>query len=80
MKVNTGKPTTFNNIPAKPIMDNCDICTPHICNVYKNSVISNIVPNSLNMADIIPGHKKDDTTKKENYRPISIHLSVSKLA
>ena len=31
------------------------------------------------MADIIPGHKKDEKTKKENYRPISILPTVSKI-
>ena len=31
------------------------------------------------MADIIPGYKKDDKINKENYRPISILPSVSKI-
>ena len=31
------------------------------------------------MAEITPTHKKDETTLKENYRPISILPSVSKV-
>ena len=36
-------------------------------------------PDSLKLADITPTHKKDDTTHKQNYRPLSILPSVSKL-
>ena len=77
--LNTHKPTTFNNIPAKLIKENSDICTPHICNIFNNSIVSNNLPENLKRADIIPGHKKDDKTKKETYRPISILPSVSKI-
>ena len=31
------------------------------------------------MADISPAHKQDENTKKENYRPVSILPSVSKI-
>ena len=76
--LNTRKPTTFNNIPAKLIKENCDICT-HLCKIFNNSIISNTFPDNLKIADIIPGHKKDEKTKKENYRPISILPTVSKI-
>ena len=33
----------------------------------------------MKLADITPCHKKDDTTDKSNYRPISILPTVSKL-
>ena len=77
--LNTRKPTTVNNIPAKLIKENCDICTPHLCNIFNNSIISNTFPDNLKMADIIPCHKKDEKTKKENYRHISILPTVSKI-
>ena len=35
-------------------------------------------PKSLKQADITPVHKKDDTHDKDNYRTISILLSLSK--
>ena len=35
-------------------------------------------PNELKHADVTPAHKKDDTTKKTNCRPINILPSVSK--
>ena len=76
--LNTRKPTTFNNIPAKRIKENCDICT-HLCKIFNSSIISNTFQDNLKMADIIPGHKKDEKTKKEKYRPISILPTVSKI-
>ena len=45
--LNTRKPTTFNNIPAKLIKENCDICTPHLCKIFNNSIISNTFPDNL---------------------------------
>ena len=33
-------------------------------------VRENIFPDSLKFADITPVHKKDETTNKENYRPV----------
>ena len=33
-------------------------------------VRENIFPDSLKFADITPLHKKDETTNKENYRPV----------
>ena len=36
-------------------------------------------PTSIKYTDVIPIHKKDDKTHKENYRPISILPNLSKL-
>ena len=70
--LNTSKLTTCKNIPAKHLVLNCDICTPHKCNIL--TFLEN-----LKMADVNPAHKKDDKTMKENYRPISILPSVLKI-
>ena len=78
-KLNINKPTTFNNIPAKVLVENCDICSPFITKSYNDSILSNKFPEQLKKADITPAHKKDATTKKENYRPVSILPSISKI-
>ena len=39
----------------------------------------NILPDSLKFADITPVHKKDETTNKENYRPVSVLPLISKI-
>ena len=38
-----------------------------------------IFPSALKKADITPGHKKNETTLKDNYRPVSILPTVSKV-
>ena len=39
----------------------------------------NIFPDSLKLADITPVYKKDETTNKENYRPVSVLPLISKI-
>ena len=77
--LNTNKPTTYNNIPVKTLLENNDICSPFICKILNNSILNCTFPASLKMADITPAHKNDEMTAKENYRPISILPSVSKI-
>ena len=73
------KPTTFNSIPAKILYENKDTCALYICKMVNDSILHCEFPASLKNADIIPGHKKDERTRKNNYRPVSILPSVSKI-
>ena len=77
--LNVNKPTTFNNIPAKLIVETSDICAPFISSIYNESILSYNFPVSLKMADITPVHKKDERTAKTNSRPVSILPSISKI-
>ena len=77
--LNTNKPTTFNNIPAKILVENNEICSPFISKIYNDSILHTNFPEALKKADITPAHKKDERTSKENYRPVSILPSVSKI-
>ena len=38
-----------------------------------------IFPDSLKLANITPVHEKDETTDKENYRPVSVIPLFSKI-
>ena len=60
-------------------MDNKDISSKYIFKFNKERVCSNEFPNTMKMAEITPSHKKEDRTKKENHRLVSILLSVSKI-
>ena len=61
------------------LVENSDVCSIHISKIYNDSVFNHMLPNALKNADITPAHKKDETTKKDNYIPISILPSVSKV-
>ena len=73
------KPSTYNNIPAKIVVDTVDICSPIISKIYNDSILHKVFPGHLKIADITPAHKKEETTTKENYRPVSILPSISKI-
>ena len=55
--------------------------TYEILTDYINGAIvgENIFPDSLKFADITQVHKKDETTNKENYRPVSMVPLISKI-
>ena len=77
--LNPNKSIPFNDIPIN-IMKGCnDIISPYLTNLFNDSIESNIYPDSLKLAEVTPAHKKDETTNKNNYRPISLLPCVSKL-
>ena len=73
------KPTTYNNIPTSILVDNKDIISPIITEIYNNSRHNSNFPNSLKLADVTPAHKKEERTMKDNYRPVSILPPISKV-
>ena len=73
------KPTTYNNIPTKILVENCDIISPVITELFNNSKEKSEFPNVMKLADITPAHKKEERTMKNNYRPVSILSSTSKV-
>ena len=73
------KPTTYNNIPTWILSDNKDIISPFITEIYNACSHNSNFPNSLKLADVTPAYKKDDRTSKDNYRPVSILPSISKI-
>ena len=78
-QLNTSKPTTFNNIPVKILVDTNDIGSHFISKLFNDAVLNREFPATLKMAEITPAHKKDETALKENYRPISILPPISKI-
>ena len=46
---------------------------------FNNCILTNAFPNELTWADVIPVHKKDSSTDKSNYRPISLLPAFSKV-
>ena len=73
------KPTTYKNIPTKMLVENKDIISSIITEMYNDSRNSSNFPNALKLADVTPAHKKEERVKKDNYRPVSILPPVSKI-
>ena len=73
------KASPKDSIPAKIIKDNCDILARKLHIDFNFSIGTCTYPNNLKLADVTPIYKKGSHTDKENYRPVSILTSLSKV-
>ena len=73
------KASQKSDIPLKIIKENVDIISYFLYHNFNNSLSCATFPTSMKYADVIPIHKKDVKTDKENYRPISILPNLSKV-
>ena len=78
-KLDPKKTSQMNDIPVKVIKENKDIVAFFIHHNFNNSLSSSAFPTALKYADVKAVFKKDDKTNKENYRPISILPTLSKV-
>ena len=76
----TKKNGTFKNIPTRRIKDISDLCSPVLANIWNEEILLNKnFPENLKLADVTPIFKKKDKTFVENYRPISVIPTISKI-
>ena len=61
------------------LKDNVDIIAPILMEIFNSCIKNGTFPDELKLVDISPIFKSIDSTDKNNYRPISILRSVSKL-
>ena len=73
------KPTTFNNIPTRILVEHKDIISPVITEMFNTANRTSKFPNLLKLADVTPIHKKNERIIKGNYRNVSILPPVSKI-
>ena len=71
---------TFKNIATRRLKDVSDICSPILANIWNEEILLNkIFPENLKLADVSPIFLKKDQTFVENYRPLSVLPTVSKI-
>ena len=74
------KKWNFKNIPTRRLKDVSDICSPILANIWNGEILLNKnFPENLKLAGVSPILKKKDRTFVENYRPVSVLPTVSKL-
>ena len=61
-------------VPTRVLVENADIISPFITDIYNDSVLRSEFPTSLKLADVTPAHKKGDRVIEDHYRPVSILL------
>ena len=60
-------------------MKECDFSFGFLTNCINEAIKNKKFPDSLELPNIVPGHKKKDATDKANYRPVSILPLLSKV-
>ena len=73
------KASAENDIPKKVLIETSDVASHYLTKICNDSKNDHIFPESLKLVDVIPIHKKDESTTKENYRPVSLLPITSKL-
>lgn len=69
----------FDEIPISVVKAVNKDLSQVLCHLINSSFVSGIFPDQLKIAKVVPLHKKDDITNMQNYRPISILSSISKI-
>jgi len=74
------KSGVIGGIPSKYLKLSTGVSSNFLTEVWRNEVLAqNIFPEKLKLADVNPIHKKGDSTCVNNFRPVSVLPSVSKV-
>ena len=73
------KATKTDDISAKILKKNVNIYIKEITFIISDCIENGIFPDDLKLVDVSPIFKKEDSFKKEYYRPISIRPHISKV-
>ena len=68
-----------SDIPAKIIKGNIDVFADFLCTSINSSINSSLFPSCLKFADVTPFHNKGKKDLRQNYRPVSIVSTLSKI-
>ena len=79
LKLNTKKSSTNGSIPGTILKQSVETYLPFLTKAINLAITECEFPDKLKKSEVIPLYKKQDPLKKENYRPISLLLHVSKV-
>ena len=79
LNLSSKKATRKDNIPAKILKNSINAYLSELKILINNCVEKGVFPYDLELADIIPIFKKENSLNKENYRPVSILPHLSKV-
>ena len=77
--IDINKASSSDDVPISVLTSCSDIVSPFLKDISDTPFSNCESPRSLKLADISPIHKKDETYKKENYRPVSLLPVISKV-
>ena len=77
--LNVKKATGHDRIPPKLVKPAAGPLSHHLANIFNQCVDTSEFPDDAKQAEVVPLYKKDDNLNMENYRPVSILPSMSKV-
>ena len=78
-RLDSKKAAVKNDIPTRMLIEINEISSVFLTKIYNDSIEDQLFPGPLKEADVLPIHKKEERTKKVNYRPVSLLPAISKL-
>ena len=77
--LNSHKAYGCDNLSPLVLRECASQLSPSLALLFNLSMSAGVVPNQWKEANVVPIHKKGDTNNVENYRPVSLLSSVSKV-
>ena len=77
--LDSSKTTVFKSIPIKIFKNHVNAFAEKLTNLINHCILGCRSPDKLKYADISPAFKKGDKFDKQNYRPVSLLPTVSKV-
>ena len=78
-KLNSEKSSTYGSIPASILKQTIEVNLKYLTSNINNSLKESSFPYELKQSEVTPVYKKLDPLQKENYRPVSLLLHISKV-
>ena len=78
-QLNPRRASPADCIPAKIVLENSDVFSVAIQNLFNSNLSKGTFPKELKAGDISSLFKKEDAFTKKNYRPTTVLPSVSKI-
>ena len=79
LQLDKTKASQKTHIPTRIVKENIDIFANFLCTGINSAIMSFSLPSYLKLADVTPVHKKGRKDMKENFRPVSILPTLSKI-
>ena len=77
--LNIKKATTHKNIPPKTLKTSVTVTTKKFQQLFNQALTTGEFPSNLKNTDVTPIFNKNNQLNKENYRPDSVLLIISKV-
>ena len=79
LNLSSKRATIKGDSPAKILKNSINAYLSELTTLINNCLKKVVFPNDLELADIIPTFKKEDSLNKETYRPVNIQPHLSKV-